>query len=83
MECIGTPRCSTSPGPCGQWLTSSEGKEQCCWQLVETPGNIDDVDHALFEGGRLSLACKPLTSVLGGQFIPRTFRSVGFLADLV
>ncbi|MHA2297466.1 MAG: hypothetical protein ACXAEU_15800 [Candidatus Hodarchaeales archaeon] len=46
---IGTLGCSTSPIPCSQWLNSSEGKEQCCWQLQETPCNIDDVDHALFE----------------------------------
>ncbi len=46
----GTLGCSTSPIPCGQWLNSSEGKEQCCWQLQETLCNIDDVGHALFGG---------------------------------
>ena len=47
---IGTPGCSTSPGQCGQWLNSSEGKEQCCWQLKETSCNIDDVGHSLSRG---------------------------------
>ncbi|MFW9995835.1 MAG: hypothetical protein ACFFD4_27600 [Candidatus Odinarchaeota archaeon] len=46
----GTPGCSTSSGLCGQWLNSSEGKEQCCWQLQETPCNIDDVDHSPVRG---------------------------------
>ncbi|MFW9995922.1 MAG: hypothetical protein ACFFD4_28035 [Candidatus Odinarchaeota archaeon] len=52
LECIGTAGCSTSPVPCGQWLNSSEGKEQCCWQqesarFSEILCNLGDVDHAL------------------------------------
>ncbi len=51
----GTTGCSTSPVHCGQWLNSSEGKEQCCWQLKETPCNIDDVDHAPSGGRQVDL----------------------------